>query len=216
MIKRRIIKLSAVLLAILMSVSSAIVAFAESETSENNIGQSSGAEQTSNSKKSKYDKFDINELTGNGQEPEELSVSAGAEYLEKAWYEYITYSEHAVSSYRLDDDTRLLFYDPYTYCNAMIMDVNFDATSTQFDTMSSYSVSHTNSKSIEACVASTDTYTSATQTSGRDVTGSNVESSGSSKTTYNHSVENKTTGKVTNEQSYKYKPKDYDTSTYGL
>lgn len=214
MIKRRIIKMSAVLLAILMSVLSAIVAFAESETPENNTGQSGGTEQSSNSKKSKYDKFDINELTGNGQEPEELSVSAGAEYLEKAWYEYITYSEHAVSSYRLDDDTRLLFYDPYTYSNAMIMDVNFDAASTQFDTMSSYSVSHTNSKSIEACVASTDTYTSATQTSGRDVTGSNVESSGSSKTTYNHSVENKTTGKVTNEQSYNYIQKDYDTSAF--
>ena len=221
MIKRKVIKVSAIILAVLMPVLTASMAFAQ-EVSTDSVGSDSNSnseltgslEQNNEPKISKYDKLDINELTGHGKEPEDISVSAGATYQEKAWYEYVTYSDHAVSSYRLDDDTRLIFYDPYTYSNAMIMDVEFDPTTTSFDTMSSYSIANTTSKTLEACVSSTNTSSVATQTSGRDITGSNVENKGSSKTTYHHSIDNKTSGTVTNENKYEYKKEDYETSNY--
>ena len=200
MIKRKVIKVSAVILAVLMPVLTASVAFAQDDNPGNG-----GTEPSGEAKASKYDKLDINELTGHGKEPEDISVSAGAAYQEKAWYEYVTYSDHAIASYRVDDDTRLLFYDPYTYSNAMVMDVDFDANSTQFDTMSTYSISYSSKKTMGACVSSTDTSTSATQTSGKDVTGTKVENQGSSKTTYNHSIENKTQGTVENTANYEYK-----------
>lgn len=209
MIKRKVIKVSAVILAVLMPVLTASVAFAQSEEPD-----SGGSNQGSESKVSKYDKLDINELTGHGKEPEDISVSAGATYQEKAWYEYVTYSEHAVASYRVDDDTRLLFYDPFNYSNSLVMNVEYDANTTEFDTMSSYSISHSNSKTIEACVSSIDTYTSATQTSGRDETGSSIQSSGSSKTNYNHELVNTTSGTVTNEDHYEYKK--YNTTNESL
>lgn len=213
--KRKLIKAVAVILAVLMPVLTASVALAQDvEPNSSDSGLNSDSGLSTKAKVSKYDKLDINELTGHGKEPEDISVSAGATYQEKAWYEYVTYSDHAVSSYRLNDDSRILFYDPYTYSNAMVMDVDFDPNTTSFDTMSSYSVSHTNSKSIEAAVSSTDTHTSATQTSGLDLTGSNVETKGKSKTTYNHRVENTTSGKVTEKDTYHYKNENYDTSSY--
>lgn len=201
--KRTVVRIMAIVLAVLMPLLTTVVAFAEPEAGSGTapFGQK------------KYDSPDINALMGHGEEPEEISVSAGAEYLEKAWYEYVTYSDHAVASYRLDDDSRLLFYDPYTYTNSMIMDVQFDATTTEFDTMSSYSISHTSSKTIDTCVSSTDTNTTATQTSGRDITHTDVENTGETKTIYNHSIENKTSGKATTETSYQYKEYKYTTTS---
>lgn len=70
--------------------------------------------------------------------------------------------------------------------------------------MSSYTISKTNTKSISACVQSTETNTTATQTSGRDVTHTDVQNSGDTKTTYNHDVSTKTTGKVEDSTEYKY------------
>lgn len=203
MTKKGIIRLVTIVLAVLMPVLTVTAVFAQTETE---IG--------GQTKETKYASLDINSLTGMGQEPEDLSVSAGAEYLEKAWYEYVVYSDKAVSSYRLDDDTRILFYDPYTYTNAMVMDVQFDAVTNEFDTMSSYTISKTSTKTITACVSSTDTYTSATQTSGRDVTHTDVENGGTTKTEYNHGVSTETTGKVENSTGYQYKQQDYDTSTF--
>lgn len=197
--KKFIVRLIAIVLAIAMPIVTATVSLA-------NTG---GAANTgSSNSETKYESMDINELTGHGEEPDELSVSAGAEYLEKAWYEYVPYSENAVSSYRLSDDQRVLFYDPYTYTNSMIMDVQFDAKTTSFDTMSSYTISHTNEESISTCVASTDTYTSATQTSGKDVTHSDVKNSGDTKTTYNHSVVERSSGTKSQETQYEYVLKD--------
>ena len=200
MTKKRWVRLLAFVLALLMPVMTATVAFAE----EGDAGSAS-----SDSKVSKYDSPDVNVLTGHGQEPEELSVSAGAEYLEKAWYEYVTYSDKAVCSYRLNDDSRLLFYDPYTYTNAMIMDVQFDATTSDLNTMSSYTVSHTTERSATACLASTETYTSETQTSGRDYSHSDVKDGGQTKTVYNHSLVNETSGTKTDTTSYEYRPETY-------
>lgn len=221
MIRRKVIKVSAIILAVLMPVLTASMAFAQ-ETTANSVGSDSSgnseptgtSEQDNETKVSKYDKLDINELTGHGKEPEDISVSAGATYQEKAWYEYVNYSEHAVASYRLDDEARILFYDPYTYSNAMVMDVDFDANSTQFDTMSSYSISNTFAKSISACAESTYTNSSSTQTSGIDRTGSNVDSSSTSKTTYNHYVDNETTGTIKEKTEYKYDEKHYETTAH--
>lgn len=198
--KKLVIRTIAVIIALLMPVFTAIVANASTGETE--------ATMESSRSDVKYDVADINSLTGHGEEPEELSVSAGAEYLEKAWYEYVTYSDNAVASYRLDDDTRLLFYDPYTYTNAMVMEVKFDATTTEFDTMSSYTISKTNTKSISACIESTDTSTSSTQTSGRDIIHTDVTNGGTTKTTYNHDETTKTTGKVSEKDEYFYKSQD--------
>jgi len=203
MTKKGIIRLVTIVLAVLMPVLTVTAVFAQTETG-------------TQSKESKYVSPDINSLTGMGQEPEDLSVSAVAEYMEKAWYEYVTYADKAVASYRLDDDTRLLFYDPYTYTNAMVMDVQFDATTTEFDTMSSYTISKTTTKTISACVSSTETDTLATQTSGRDVTHTDVENDGETKTIYNHSIEDKTSGTKKEYTDHEYERIDYETKSTSL
>lgn len=193
--KKRIVRLISIVLAVLMPVLTATVAFAGNAEA----GASTKSE-------TKYASPDINTLTGDGEEPEEISVSAGATYQEKAWYEYVTYSDHAVSSYRLDDDSRLLFYDPYTYTNSMVMDVQSDATTTEFDTMSEYSIASTKTKTISTCVESTYTNTSSVQTSGKDEYGNTVKNTGSTKTIYNHSIDEETFGTKTNETTYEYTP----------
>ena len=193
--KKRIIRLAVVILSVMMPLFSATVAFGAPENSNT---------ESDFSTKEKYASPDINKLTGHGEEPEELSVSAGATYQEKAWYEYVMYSEHAVSSYRVDDDTRLLFYDPYTYTNSLIMDVQFDANTTEFDTMSSYTISYTKSKTIATRAESTYTNTSATQISGTDHFGSSVTNTGKSKTNYNHSTDVETQGTVTETERTDY------------
>ena len=200
MIKRRITRIVAIILAVIMPIMTAAFTYVNAEDS-----QGSSTTEKGSAKESKYDKLDINDLTGHGKEPEDISVSAGATYQEKAWYEYVTYSDHAVASYRVDDDTRLLFYDPYTYSNAMVMDVDFDANTTQFDTMSSYSISHTTSKSLSTAMSSTSTLTSAVQTSGRDVSGTEVTNDGYTKTIYNHDTVASTGGTVTSTNDYEYK-----------
>lgn len=203
--KKHIIRLIAIVLAVMMPLLTAQICFAEEDT------QTSATEQTQS-----YLSPDINGLTGHGAEPEELSVSSAAKYQEKAWYEYVMYSEHAVSSYRVNDDTRILFYDPYTYTNSMVMEVDFDANTTGFDTMSSYSISHTNSKTIEACVSSTNTYNMAEQTSGRDVYHTDVKNGGETHTKYNYDENHRTTGSVTENTNYEYIPKATLQETYTL
>lgn len=202
--RKLIIKIIAAAIALSMPFTTGIVTTAANKNS---------VKSESDDTNLKYDSPDINKLTGHGKEPEDLSVSAGAKYLEKAWYEYVTYSDKAVSSYRLDDDYRLLFYDPYTYTNAMVMEVKFDAATSEFDTMSSYTISKTNSKSISSCVSSTQTNTSATQTSGKDVTHSNVENKGNTKTIYNHSIDDYTTGTVKEYTDYSYVLKTSESSS---
>ena len=205
--KKIVIRILACILAIAMPLTAAVFAFAQTVDDGSKMPYSTDV---------RYESPDINKLTGLGEEPEDLSVSAGAEYLEKAWYEYVTYSDKAVASYRLNDETRLLFYDPYTYTNAMVMDVKFDATTTEFDTMSSYTISKTTSKTISACVESTATETNATQTSGKDVTHSEVINGGETKTIYNHSIEDSTTGTKKEYTDYEYGYVDYTTTTVSL
>lgn len=191
MIKKHVVRVLALLLALLMPIVTAFVTLASEETTIENSG-------------TKYGSPDINSLMGAGEEPEDLSVTAGATYQEKAWYEYVMYSEHAVSSYRVDDDTRILFYDPYTYTNAMVMEVQFDEETTRFDTMSEYSISHTTGKTLSGCAESTYTNTTATQTSGRDETHTNVTNGGQTVTEYNHSVDVSTEGTKTEKDTTQY------------
>lgn len=201
MTKRGIIRLIAILVAVSMPMLTMLSVTAD-------------AEQSAFSTETKYVSPDVNELSGLGKEPEDISVTAGAEYLEKVWYEYVVYSDKAVASYRIDDGTRLLFYDPYTYTNSLVMEVNFDATTTEFDTMSSYTISKTNTKTMSSCVTSTDTTTSAVQTSGRDITYSYVENGGTVETNYNHGVDFATSGKVETEKGWTYKPQEYETTSF--
>lgn len=185
--KKVIIRLIAVVIAVLMPIVTATATNESAESGTMNI---------------KYVSPDINTLTGHGEEPEEISVSATAHYAEKEWYEYVTYSENAVASYRIDDYNRLLFYDPYTYTNAMVMDVQFDATTTEFDTMSSYCISHTTSKTLTASSSSTYTSSTATQSSGRDETGSEVTNSGDTVTAYNHTTTSSDDGGKSTTKNY--------------
>lgn len=192
--KKKVIKLLASVLAIAMPVTTATLVFAQSKEDVKEVYSAN----------SRYDSPDINSLTGLGANPEDISVSATAHYAEKKWYEYVTYSDKAVASYRIDDSNRILFYDPYTYTNAMVMDVKFDATTTEFDTMSTYSISHTTSKTMTSADSSTYTSTTATQSSGKDETGSTVENTGSTTTKYNHTTE-------TNDDGGKSTTKNYGT-----
>ena len=202
MTKRGIIRLTAILAALAMPLLTMMSVTVE-------------AERSAFSTETKYVSPDVNELSSMGKEPEDISITAGAGYLEKAWYEYVMYSEKAVASYRIDDNTRLLFYDPYTYTNSMVMEVEFDATTTEFDTMSEYTISKTSTKTITACVSSTDTSSQAVETSGKDETYSKVESNGSAKTTYRHDEDTKTQGKVTEKEQYFYKSADTAEITVG-
>ena len=192
---KKLIKLLACVLAIAMPLTTAMFVFAQTTDSDSTESYSTDI---------RYESPDINALTGHGSNPEEISVSATAHYAEKKWYEYVTYSENAVASYRIDDSNRILFYDPYTYTNAMVMDVQFDATTTEFDTMSSYAISHTNSKTMSAANSSTYTSTDATQSSGIDKTESKVKNTGSTTTKYNHTTE-------TNDDGGKSTTKNYGT-----
>ena len=204
--KRAIVRSLAIVLAVLMPLLTTVVAFAEPNSG-------SGAALVG---QKKYDSPDINELTGHGEEPEELSVSAGATYQEKAWYEYVTYSERAICSYRISDNERILFYDPYTYTNALVSDVKFDPNTTKYETMSEYSVSFSTSKTLSACAESTYTNTSATQTSGKDEYGFEVTNGGSTITTYNHDTTVTTEGTVKENTEYKYDKREYETTSNTL
>lgn len=205
--KHKLFRVIAIVLAMLMPVSTALTFMASGEGSTD----SGTADNTTITEK--YAKPDLNALIGIGGEPEELSVSAGATYQEKAWYEYVSYSENAVCSYRLNDDYRILFYDPYTYTNSMIMDVQFDAATTDFDTMSSYTVSNTTSKTINTCTESTYTDSSATQTSGLDQYHVDVQNGGKATTTYNHDTTVTTKGTVKEDTKYTYKSIEYLTES---
>lgn len=134
---------------------------------------------------SKYEKVSTNSITTHGGDPAELSVSAASQYFEKEWYEYITYNEKPVSSYRIDDNSRIIFYDPYDYMSSMIMDVTYDDSG--WGTANSISVSHTFSKTFSYGDTEGSTSSTATQKQdGRDETHSDVKNSGKNTTEYNH------------------------------
>lgn len=134
----------------------------------------------------KYEKLDTNELMNLGQDPEEISVQTQVEYFEKKWYEYISYSDQAVASYRVDDNTRLLFYDPYDYISSMVMDLKYED-EIGWSTANSVTITHEFSTTISNEEAtSTDYSSSVEEVNGRDVTYSKVKNSGTTVTEYAH------------------------------
>ena len=105
------------------------------------------AETLSTATTSRYDSIDINSITSEGGNPAEISSSASALAAEKMWYEYITYSPQPVASCRLDDERRLIFYDPYDYTNSMVMEVV--GQESDWSSASSIEVSYTRGSSME-------------------------------------------------------------------
>lgn len=127
-----------------------------------------------------YEKPDTNVLTDLGQDPEEISVSSKAEFFNKQWYEYITYSDKAVASYKLDEKERIVFYDPLDYTNAMIMDLTYDET-IGWSTANSVSISHEFSKTLSSeTSSSTESSSSTEKAKGPDITGEISSSSSKS------------------------------------
>ncbi len=117
---------------------------------------------------SRYDSIDISSITGEGGNPAELSSVASAIAAEKMWYEYIVYSPQPVASYRISDDRRLLFYDPYDYSNSMVMEVT--GKDSDWSSANSVEVSYTFGSSAEMATGeSSDVSTSREIQDGIDV-----------------------------------------------
>lgn len=134
----------------------------------------------------KYKKLDTNQLMNLGQDPEEISVQTQITYFEKQWYEFITYSEKAVASYRIDDDTRLLYYDPYDYLSSMVMDVRYED-EIGWSTANSVTITHEFSTTMSTEKGSSIEYSSSKEEAeGKDVTYSKVKNSGTTVTEYAH------------------------------
>ncbi len=134
----------------------------------------------------KYEKPDTNQLTNLGQEPEEISVSSKEKYFGKAWYEYIAYSDRAVSSIRISNDERIIFYDPIDYSNSMVMDITYDDT-IGWSTANSVTITHEFSTTLSHDTSySTETSTDLEQAMGQDITGeiSSSSSTSASQTTH--------------------------------
>lgn len=161
--KKKLCQVLALCLAISLSMGMIVVAAVGSNVTSNNTLTKQALEQTYG----KYQKIDINSITGEGGNPPEISGSADAEAKEKAWYEYITYSTQPVSSIRLDDDRRLVFYDPFDYSNAMIMDVTGEETT--WSSANSLEISYTTGNSLtEGKESSTNTETNIEEADGKD------------------------------------------------
>lgn len=187
--KKKLFQVLALCLAISLSMGMIVVAAVGSGVASNDTLTKQALEQTYG----KYQKIDINSITGEGGNPPEISGAASAAAAEKAWYEYITYSSQAVASLRIDDDRRLLFYDPFDYANAMIMDVTGEEN--DWSSANSLEISYTTGNTIsEGKESSTDTSTSVEVADGKDVNWSHTEGTSSSTTkSWSDSRANQTT-----------------------
>lgn len=162
--KKKLCQVLALCLAISLSMGMIVVAAVGSSATSNNSLTKQALEQTYG----KYPKIDINSITGEGENPPEISGAASALGKEKAWYEYITYSSQAVASIRVDDDRRLLFYDPFDYSNAMIMDVTGEEN--DWSSANSLEISYTTGNSIsEGKESTSESSTSVEVAEGKDV-----------------------------------------------
>ncbi len=162
--KKKLFQSLALCLALSLSMGMIVVAAVGSTATSKDTLTKQDLEQTYG----KYQKIDINSITGEGGNPPEISGAASASAAEKAWYEYITYSSQAVASLRIDDDRRLLFYDPFDYANAMIMDVTGEEN--DWSSANSLEISYTTGNSIsEGKETSSETQTSVEVAEGKDV-----------------------------------------------
>jgi hypothetical protein len=92
----------------------------------------------------KYDKIPINEITGEGIDPYEITGAASSLGSEKMWYEYMRYSESPVGITQINADQRLIYFDPYYYDEALVMSVTgaLDGTLGEFSTANEISFSY--------------------------------------------------------------------------
>ena len=171
--KKKLCQVLALCLAISLSMGMIVVAAVGSSATSNDTLTKQALEQTYG----KYQKIDINSITGEGGNPPEISGAASAAAAEKAWYEYITYSSQAVASIRIDDDRRLVFYDPFDYSNAMIMDVTGEEN--DWSSANSLEISYTTGTTLSKGTENiTETLTSVEAAQGKDIDYSYTENSG--------------------------------------
>ena len=81
------------------------------------------ATSNSESKETEYEKPTIDEIKGEEEFPEEKESSSSAYAKEREWYEYVTYSTKPVGEYT-KNKTKYVYYDPYDYSYANIMEVS--------------------------------------------------------------------------------------------
>ena len=161
--KKKVFQVLALCLAISLSTGLIVAAAVGSGAASNNTLAKQALEQAYG----KYQKIDINSITGEGGNPPEISGAASAAAAEKAWYEYITYSSQAVASIRIDDDRRLLFYDPFDYSNAMIMDITGEEN--DWSSANSLEISYTTGNTVtEGKESTSETQTSIEAAQGQD------------------------------------------------
>ena len=72
----------------------------------------------------KYEKPSLNEVAGEGVEPEPLAPDESAISTDKQWYEYITYSVEPLEEQKVNARTLLKYYDPYDYNYGTIMEID--------------------------------------------------------------------------------------------
>lgn len=131
---------------------------------------------------SKYDSIDIDEITNQGGNPPEITGAASTLAAQKQWYEYISYNDKGVASLRINDERRVIFYDPYDYNAAMIMEVT--GTDSEWSSANSLTISYTTSNSINDQVSnSTNTSSSIQVQEGEDTNGSTSSSESHTATT---------------------------------
>ncbi len=141
---------------------------------------------------SKYENIAVNDITGEGGNPPELAAKIDQHYFSKEWYEYLVYSDEPVASVRVDDTTRIIFYDPYEYSSSMIMDVSYEDTT--WGTSNTISISHTFSNTVSYGKSTTTTYTNARQVqegvdeSGNEGISSSLSASNTTSTSTSKSV----------------------------
>lgn len=116
-----------------------------------------------------HEKIDISEITGEIAEPPMLTSAASSIAEEKEWYEYVYYSSTPVGYYYINGSTRLAFYDPYVYSDALIMEV--DDSLTDWSSNNSLQISYTTGNSMtNTSGKSTDSSSSVQVVEGNDTT----------------------------------------------
>lgn len=131
--------------------------------------------------KSKYQNILINGITGEGDAPPEITGTASDLAREKEWYEYLIYSPQPVASFRISDDERLVFFDPYEYSSALIMEITGEESA--WSSANSITVSYTTGNTISTSDSTSENVSSSVQVQdGRDESGSHTRSSSTSTT----------------------------------
>lgn len=124
---------------------------------------------------SKYEKPSVQDITGLGDSPYEISSKASAVAVEKQWFEYITYSNQSISETIIDSNTRLVFYDPYSYVNATIMELQ----GTEEDWSSANTITHSYTSNDSVSWGYSDTTTETESITGTNADGIlNIKDSG--------------------------------------